>query len=196
MNLPAAREFILQRLLTGLDPRMIYHNYQHTLDVCHTARELGVRESVSPGEMETLETAALFHDTGLLDGYADHEEKSAEYAAEHLPRFGFPEEEIRKIRKLIRCTRLPQEAESRLDQILCDADLYYLGQDEFFVNSFKLKLEWKLFGVRDYTLREWLELQQKFLSSHRYFTATARSEREQGKKRHLTEITELLHHLQ
>ena len=122
--------------------------------------------------------------------------KNRQNMPQHLPRFGFPEEEIRKIRKLIRCTRLPQEAESRLDQILCDADLYYLGQDEFFVNSFKLKLEWKLFGVRDYTLREWLELQQKFLSSHRYFTATARSEREQGKKRHLTEITELLHHLQ
>ncbi|MFH1159643.1 MAG: HD domain-containing protein [bacterium] len=194
MNLPSAKEYILQRLRFDLDSRLVYHSYEHTVDVYEAARELGNREAVPEEDQILLETAALFHDSGMLTGYLDHEEKSASFASEKLPEFGYTNDQISRIRQLILCTRLPQKAETRLEQILCDADLYYLGLDVFFINSFKLRLEWKLFQVHDYSLLQWFELQQKFLAAHRYFTDTARMERESGKKKNLAEIGSILHH--
>jgi len=191
MDLRGAKAFIIEKMRRELDPGYTYHCIGHTLDVYSASLRLIEMEGISGNEAELIEVAALYHDSGMLVKYKDHEDASAELATRFLPGFGFTEKEIQAIINLIMVTRLPQKASSIAEQVLCDADLDYLGRDDFFLHSFELQYEWNRFEIRKTTLTEWLDIQIKFLGEHTYFTKSAASLRNKKKSKNLTEITTL-----
>jgi len=192
MDYQAACDYILQLLASGLSPDLIYHNYDHTVDVWQSTREIAKEEGLTEEERIIAETAALFHDAGMLNYYTNHEKWSAEIAAEALPGFGFSSRQVQTIRELILATRLPQQPSTLLEKVICDADLDYLGSQDFIINSFKLKLEWQLYGVREYTLQDWFQLQDQFLSTHRFFTSISKQRRDKVKKKNLEFIRSVI----
>ena len=122
---------ILSRLENELDPRLGYHNLSHTLDVVEQAEVIAKQEKVNDKhDLLLLKTAAVFHDSGFLTVYKNHEEKSCEIASESLINV-FSEEDINKIRGMIMATKIPQTPHTLLEQIICDADLDYLGRNDF-----------------------------------------------------------------
>jgi predicted metal-dependent HD superfamily phosphohydrolase len=123
--------------------------------------------------------------------YKDHEIASTELASRFLPGFGFSANEIKVINSLIMATRLPQNAASLAEQVLCDADLDYLGRDDFFIHSFELQYEWNSCRVKTTNLSEWMDIQVKFLSDHQYYTKSAAALRNKKKSENLKEITSL-----
>ena len=56
--------------------------------------------------------------------------------------------------------------------IICDADLDYLGREDFDEISNSLKNEFLTYGVIKSEM-EWDRLQVSFFNSHHYFTATS-----------------------
>ncbi len=126
-------------------------------------------ENVFGEDLVLLKTAALFHDAGFLETYSEHEAISCKMARAWLPQFDYSKEEIEKICELILVTKMPQMPKNKLEEILCDADLYYLGTDQFFVTADKLYKELHEAGfVKDQ--EEWRESEIKFLKSQHYFT--------------------------
>lgn len=192
MNYPEARDFIIKKLSNELDPDLSYHNIDHTLDVLHAAGNLADLEHVNQRDRTLLETAALFHDAGMLVTYIGHEEASAELAAKYLPDFEYTKEEIDIISGMIITTKLPQDASSFLEKILCDADLDYLGREDFFMIAQQLRYEWNVLNIRHTTLREWYELQIVFLENHHFFTRSAKSLRDETKADNLRQVKELV----
>jgi predicted metal-dependent HD superfamily phosphohydrolase len=188
MDYTGASEYILKRLRLELNPTLCYHCYEHTIDVLEATRRLNIEENVSAGDRILLETAALYHDAGMLTQYSNHEAVSVRISREVLPSFDYTKKEIDLIADLIMVTKLPQRANNHLEQIICDADLDYLGRSDFYINSFKLRLEWQDNGIRKTTLKEWFDIQIKFLSEHRYFTKTAFDLRNETKLKNLEEI--------
>jgi hypothetical protein len=108
-----------------------------------------------------------------------------------LPSFGYTEAEIDLVCSLINATRLPQIANTKLEKILCDADLDYLGRDDFSMIAHKLRYEWEELGYLHSTLKEWYLLQVEFLEGHQYFTDSAKILRHNGKIKNLLEIKDL-----
>lgn len=192
MDFNAASKYIIDRLQKELKPELRYHCIGHTLDVLNGTRWLADSENIGPHPKILLETAALYHDTGMIVQYADHESASVALAKQTLPGFAYSDSEIDSIAGLIMVTKLPQRPCSHLEQIICDADLDYLGLDDFFIKSFKLRLEWQLCGVRNTTLLEWFDIQLKFITEHQYFTNSAILFRNDKKLKHLEEIKKLL----
>lgn len=193
MDFNGSRSYIIHRLKTELDPSLYYHSVEHTLDVHEATQRLTESENVSGKEKILLETAALYHDCGMLIRYQDHESASCELARKVLPGFGYSLTETEKVCTLIMSTKMPQQAVNLPEQILCDADLDYLGRDDFFIHSFQLRLEWQIHDIKHMNLRAWLESQVEFLTGHRYFTRSAFSQRHVSKIRNLDEILTLLH---
>ncbi len=191
MDFGAAKEYVIRRLREELDPLLTYHCLEHTLDVIESTAHRAEAEHAGAEATRLLLTAALYHDTGMLIRYQDHETASAELARQTLPGFGYTEPEIREIIRLILVTRLPQLPEDHAGEIICDADLDYLGRDDYFYRAFQLQVEWNRFGIRKTDLKEWLSLQVHFLEEHHYFTQSAVGERQQGKLRHLEEMRRL-----
>ena len=192
MDLNEAGKYIIDRLQKELNPPLYYHCEAHTVDVLGSTRWLIDSENIETHDKILLETAALYHDAGMIVQYKDHESASVIIAKQVLPGFGYTEPEINKIAGLIMVTKLPQCPQNLAEQIICDADLDYLGRDEFFIHAFKLRLEWQTNGIRTTTLHEWFEIQVKFLTEHQYFTKSAMLHRNEKKLHHLAEIKRLM----
>lgn len=187
MQFEKACEFILNKLKNELPQHLTYHTVDHTLDVCRAAERIGLQENITAAQMKLLLTAAYYHDCGYLTTTAGHEEESCRVAEEFLPGFGYDSEAIAEICGMIRATRLPQSPQTLAEQILADADLDYLGRDDFFSISDQLFLEFVALGlVTD--KNEWNKMQIKFFENHRYFTATAINLRQAHKEQNQQQI--------
>lgn len=191
MDFLAVREFIIQKLREELPTNLTYHGLHHTLDVYQSSQEIAQVEGVKGDDLILLKTAALFHDAGFTKTYQNHEDAGCEIAKEFLPGFKYSSEQIEKICGMIMATQIPQSPQNHLEQILCDADLYYLGRKDFYSIGNSLFQEFLQQGIVSDEL-SWNKLQVKFLSSHNYFTATAISKRQAKKAKHLQEVKELL----
>jgi hypothetical protein len=191
MDIEGLKRRVILLLTNDLDARLAYHNLEHTLDVYDAAIRLAEMEDVNKKDLPVLQATALLHDIGMLREYIGHEEKSVEIARELLPGFKFGKKEIDKVCEMIMSTMLPQNANGNLEQIICDADLDYLGRPDFHMISLRLKYEWDILGIRPTTLHEWYRIQVDFLSNHTYFTASAKKLRQEMKEEHLRQIMDI-----
>jgi predicted metal-dependent HD superfamily phosphohydrolase len=80
---------------------------------------------------------------------------------------------------------------NKLQEIICDADLDYLGRDDFEEIADNLRKELTEMG-KIKSRKEWDEIQVKFLNQHQYFTATALGSRQQKKQENLERVIERL----
>ncbi len=191
MKITRLKNHIISVLTSGLSEKLSYHNVQHTLNVLHNCNQYIRRMKVAPYDAYLLRTAALFHDTGFMFGYDEHEERSIKYAKEILPNWNYSAREIETISSIIRATKIPQQPNNELENIIADADLEYLGTDKFYPVGKRLFEELKALGKIN-TLDEWNSLQVKFLQNHRYHTPFAQKYREPVKQKHLKELQDKL----
>lgn len=192
MNFETAKNYILHKLQKELDPRLTYHSIGHTLDVLESAERIAEMENIPAHETELLSLACLYHDSGMLITYRGHEEASIHIVKETLPGFGYSPGDIDLVNQMIQSTKLPQSATAHLNKILCDADLDYLGRNDYHMIAHRLKYEWEVLDIKTTTLTEWYQIQKEFLSNHRYFTASAIQLRESGKQENLRQILHIL----
>lgn len=188
MNLPEVEDFILQKLHSELSENLYYHGPHHTLDVADSAIRLARAEGICDEETLTLlRTAALFHDAGFITTYKGHEEEGCRMARVYLPGFGYNAEQISRICGMIEATKLPQNPSTLLEEIICDADLDYLGREDFEPIADTLYRELKTRGlVADKPT--WDAKQIQFLENHKYRTATALATRQPLKQLHLQRL--------
>lgn len=192
MNYRAAKQFIVAKLKSELSERLYYHGLHHTLDVLRVAADLCVSEGVFGRDVILVKTAALFHDSGFITNrHANHEVEGCSLVRQFLPEFDYTPADIGTICDMIMATKIPQSPRNLLEQILCDADLDYLGRPDFFRigNSlYKELLGFHLIGDE----QAWNRLQVRFLSDHRFHTRTNRTLREPVKQRYLSDLRDLV----
>jgi uncharacterized protein len=182
-----AEKFILQKLEEELSPVLFYHGLHHTLDVMEAAMEIADFENMGPEEICLLRIAVAFHDAGFVYTYRHHEQIGCEMAKEILPDFGFNQQQIQTICGMILATRIPQSPQTVLEQIICDADLDYLGREDASAIASTLYDEMLERGeIQDEA--SWNNLQIAFLRSHHYHTAFAKQFREENKKTYLDSL--------
>ncbi len=183
-----AKQYILNQLGSDLSKDFLYHDLSHTLDVTQAVVRYGKLAGLEEHELVLLKTAALYHDVGLIDSLEGHEERSIEIVKEVLPSFGYSSEDVEIIANIIAATKLPQSPKTKLEEFMCDADLDYLGRDDFFILASKLQLEWRRIGVKDIAFDEWIGFEKGFLKEHKYFTKEARELRDAGKQDNLEQL--------
>jgi predicted metal-dependent HD superfamily phosphohydrolase len=182
------RAKVLDILAKDLDPKLTYHNLAHTKDVMAQVERIAMGERVgNPNDILLLRVAALFHDTGFLHTYKHHEEMSCEIMLSHLGKGDLSDKELEKVKGMIMATKIPQTPHNDLEKIICDADLDYLGRDDFRPISEGLKLEFLEFGVIQ-SESQWDPLQIRFFESHSYFTDTCKQDRDPKKQIHLQQL--------
>ena len=182
------KEEILRKLHEGLDPRLTYHSVEHTKDVMQQAERIAISEKISDARLLLLiKIASLFHDTGFLCSYKGHEEKSCDLMFEMLDPKLFNKNELGMISNMILATRLPQAPDTLPEKIICDADLDYLGREDFELISGNLKKEFFSYEII-HSEPEWDQLQVRFFENHIYFTDTSIRERYPVKMQYLEEL--------
>lgn len=185
------QEIILDKLENELPAFLYYHNVKHTVDVVTEVELIGWAEGLDDDGILLLKTAALFHDAGHTIAYDDHEYHGTQLARDYLPKYGYRENQIEKICQIIMATKLPPQPDDIYEEIICDADLDYLGRSDMIPVSNTLYKELKE-QDKIGTLNQWNKLQLKFISGHSYFTRTAQSLREVNKQKQIERIKKLI----
>ncbi|QNF34443.1 HD domain-containing protein [Adhaeribacter swui] len=187
---PQIHAFALQKLQAGLSEKYTYHHVAHTLDVLEQCTKIADLEGVvAPEELFLLQVGALYHDMGFLYTYQGHEDKSCEIADVDLTNFGFSKPQKEVVFGLIKATQVPQNPQTKLEEIICDADLDYLGRPDFYAIGEGLYQEFLWQGIVKNEL-DWNRVQVKFLKNHRYFTPSSIARREKQKQEYLQQVIE------
>jgi len=181
------KQFVVEFLQTRLPPHYFYHNVNHTLDVVQNVLEIGKQEGCSEEELRLLYAAALWHDTGFVETYTDHEAASCRLAATYLPKYGYSELETDKICTLIMATKIPHAPADHLEEIMADADLEYLGKAAPGAKTNDLFRELQ-YVTPELEEAEWNQIQINFLRQHHYFTRFCQVHREPLKQAYLTSL--------
>ncbi len=181
------KERVLGILEEQLPQQLHYHGIHHTLDVLNVCEEYISRRSMPEREANLLRTGALFHDFGFTRSFEDHELNGAKLVERILPDFGFGARDIEVVQGLIMATRIPQTPKTELERIICDADLDYLGRDDYYPISETLYEE--LISLEKIENRkQWSQLQIRFLEAHEYHTDYARENRQPEKEKRISEL--------
>ncbi len=191
MDFKNLERYITSFLAKNLPANLFYHGLHHTILVEHAVEEIALAEGIRGEELFYLKTAALFNDAGFTEQYSNNEEIGAQIAERVLPNFGYNTKQIEQIKALIMATVVPQAPKNQLEKILCDADLFYLGQNHFHEIGSSLMQELMDRGFIK-TEEQWDKIQVRFLSEHVYHTDYARKVARGPKLKHLEEVKERL----
>jgi len=155
---------------TRADEQLVYHNLNHTEHVIKHAVEIGNHYQLSDRDFFIVQCACWFHDVGYLDGRDQHEKKGAEAAAIFLRSLEVNEETIQEIQGCIMATKMPQSPKNLLQQIVCDADLYHLGSEDFKDRNKLMRKETKAVCNKEIDKNLWRLGTLQLLESHHYHT--------------------------
>ena len=175
MGLDRIRNFIINELTSKSLGDCYYHGSEHSLEVEQACIDISKNEdSLTTREVELLRVASLSHDIGHIESMDNHEVLGCNFIIRTMPNFGYTEEDISLVKSLILVTKFPHKPKSLLENIICDADLSYIGTEKYSCQAEKLKKE--LVELHNYKFedeKDWIEFQVSFLEKHVFFTKHA-----------------------
>ena len=136
-----------------------------------STKEIINHVKLSKDDEEVLLLAILFHDTGYINGFEEHEEKSTIIAKEFLTAKNVNLTLIDKICEIIMATKMESTPKNELEKIARDADASHFAKDYFQEASEYLRQELRIHEIHDHSLSEWREANiEMFTTQHRYYT--------------------------
>ncbi len=194
MNLLKETEDYCISRFAELDPaRYIYHNLIHTKEVVEACRILARNEELNQEDTELVMMAAWFHDIGYTQDYMHHEEVSNKIATEFLSSRDLDPDRIGIICGCIEATRIPQTPGNKLEEVLCDADMYHLTFTNFCERTVLLRLERNMFLKEQVSMLDFLKESVNFLKTP-YFTDYAKKMWTDLKTANLEEVNKKILH--
>ena len=179
----------VQLLFQDKQQGLCYHGLEHTLMVVQAASQMAEHYNLSEQDRFVVLAAAYFHDVGYLDGGSkQHEERGAKLATDYLLASGVGADICAKVSSCILATQIPQRPAGLLESILCDADLFHLGSEDFKDRS-KLMLR-ELCHSKNSNISggAWRKMTILLLQQHEYHTDYAKEKLSSKKQQNLQEL--------
>ncbi|HEY5826238.1 MAG TPA: Pycsar system effector family protein [Cyclobacteriaceae bacterium] len=185
-----AKEHVKSLFRSKRDDRFVYHNESHTERVVLSAKEIAAHYKLKGEDYDVLIVAAWFHDIGYFDDASHHEAMGAKLAEDFLKKQKADSAFIERVKAGVLATRMPQQPTNLLEEILCDADLFHLGSDEFFDKNKLMRKEYQLRCDANMDKDTWRARTITLLTNHHYHTDYAKRLLDDGKKRNLAKLKE------
>jgi predicted metal-dependent HD superfamily phosphohydrolase len=184
-----ARDFVTNIFQNRVSKSFKYHNLEHTRQVVRAAEEMADYYQLQTEDRNAVLIAAWFHDTGFSSGESKgHEAISAEIATNFLKERHADPLLIEKVARCIEATKMPQAPGPLIEQIVCDADLFHLGTDDFKVKNEELRDELQENSKEDLTKKKWRKMNITFMENHKYFTDYGKRKLQPVKEKHIEEL--------
>lgn len=190
--LKKARERATKLINEKVPSEYVFHDLKHTEQVAEYSEEIGRANLLNEEELEIVKIAAWFHDTGYTEKYEKNEQIGARLAEEFLREIDYPEEKIEKVKGCILATKVPQNPQNLLEQVVCDADLANLGKKSFFKRNELIREELK--SEKDFDLEDeiWYKGNIEFLKDHKYHTDYAKAMFNKRKKKNIKKLKQMI----
>ena len=169
-----AEMFVLELFKEQLPNTFIYHDFTHTKRVYKSTKEIIENSEINVNEEEILLLAALFHDTGYIKTREGHEEESVKIATAFLTSEKIDQDIIDAVNECIMATKFKEVPNSKLGEIIRDADSSHFAKKYFNEASEFLRKEYEVQGIKTYTAKEWrAENIEVLTEKHRYYSPYA-----------------------
>jgi predicted metal-dependent HD superfamily phosphohydrolase len=185
------RTFVTNLFQNKVNKSITFHNLEHTQGVVLACEEMANYYQFNDEDRLSIYIAAWFHDTGFSSGKAHgHEDVSIHLVTTFLQENKADPAFIQKVVSCIEATKMPQSPKNLNEQVLCDADLFHLGTDEFTLKNKLLRDELTGFSKQDISKKQWRKINISFLENHTYFTDYGRRNLQPVKEKNLEELKE------
>ncbi len=182
-----------EQVIENLPQSFTYHNLEHTSGVAAAAEEIGRNSGLAENDLETVLIAAWLHDIGYEKGCDRHEEASIQTAVKLLKDWNAPTSKIEQVKGLIGATRMPQNPLTISEKVLCDADMYHLGEENILECGEQIRHEFEIFqNLKFETDAEWIQYNIKFFEEHHYFTPYGQTVLEERKRKNIKKLKKML----
>jgi len=172
LRLQDLEEYVFGLLQQKLPQNIYFHTAKWQEEIYHLVELYSRAEEISLEETLLVHTAALLMDVGYIWSYDEHENESIRFAREILPQYRYNEQQIQVVVNLIEATRGMRKPENKLEEILLDAEMSYLGRADFeTLNELYFREMYEHQKVTSWD--EWAKMQMVILSNHRFYTHVA-----------------------
>ncbi|MFT5263804.1 MAG: putative metal-dependent HD superfamily phosphohydrolase [Polaribacter sp.] len=193
--LPQIKDYVSQFITEQVSQDYVYHDLNHTQEVVEGVRAIGVAMNLTEEQLEVLQIAAWFHDTGYDQGSDRHEERSADYARSFLKEKQYNEVRIQEVVRCIMATKLENYPKETLGKVIRDADFTHLGNTSYWERCGRVRQELVLTKRILQSDQEWTESELRFMNSHQYLTEAAERLFGSQKEKHIESIKKRLQRL-
>jgi class 3 adenylate cyclase len=177
LRLGDIEEKVFEGILKDLPESIHFHHLEHARKVYNQSFMLSRAEEIEQEERLIVRTAALMLFTGITQSYANFENRSAVITRELLPRYTYSESQIDQICNLILSTKMPFQPNNKLEEIIIDARMEYLGRSDYPEQIKLLYQELRESGLK-MTGQQFKNHQLELLHEFEYFTTAGRRLRE------------------
>ena len=168
-----AAEQHVHNLLQDLSIDLKFHDIDHTMAVKDRVLMLARMRGLGEEDQFLLSIAALFHDTGYLKTYKNHEAESIQFFNVFIKDHEISDEEKAAIIRLIEVTREDAKPRTDLEMFIKDADLANLGSERYNKTVEHLRYEWKKFLGQEFSDEEWMKTNLEFFTRSNFYTFEA-----------------------
>jgi len=184
LRLQDVEEHVFGLLRQNLPPNIYFHSAKWQEEIYYLVDLYSRAEELTLEETLLVRTAALLMDVGYIWSYDEHESESIRFARETLPQYRYSDQQIQSIVNLIEATRGMRKPENKMEEILIDAEMSYLGRADFeTLNELYFREMYEHQKVNSWD--EWAKMQIVILSNHRFYTHVANVLRDVGPEKQI-----------
>ncbi|AWW00208.1 Pycsar system effector family protein [Arcticibacterium luteifluviistationis] len=164
--------YVSELIKTHADDHLIYHGIKHTQLVVSNAKMLAGYYKLNERDTFIVSASAWFHDTGYCNGTVEeHEERGVDFTIHFLNKYSIDKETLQEIAECIQATTIPQNPKNLLQEIICDADLFHFGTEDFDKFNESMKLETEHCSGEKISDKKWKKSTIKLLEGHTFKTS-------------------------
>jgi class 3 adenylate cyclase len=131
LRLGDLEERVFEDILPGLPDTIHFHGPSFARKVYTQSFLLCRSEEIEQEDRLLVRTAALMLYTGLTQEYHNFQNRSSVLCREILPEYKYSEKQVDQICNLIMSTKEPYHPNNRLENILIDAKMEYIGKPDY-----------------------------------------------------------------
>jgi predicted metal-dependent HD superfamily phosphohydrolase len=170
----------------------IFHTYDRTLKTVASCEEISKAIKLKGADFEVALLASWFLDAGYGGSDEKYKGKSIELATTFLLDQGYPQEGIDRVAGCIRATMIPQSPQNLAEQVVCDADMVFLGAKNFFrVNALR-RVEQERSHDTAISDVEWLGGSAELFTKSQFYTRYVKKEYGKRRSKNLIQVQDQL----
>ena len=189
LRLGDLEEKVLGGLYKELPESLHFHTIEYAKKIYDQSYLLCRSEEIEQEDRLLVRTAALMLFTGLTQEYHNFENRSSVICREILPGFSYSESQIDQICNLIMATKIPFGPNNRLEKILIDVRMDFIGRPNYSSQIKLLYQEMKEAGAK-INGQQFKKQQLEMLFNFDFYTVAARRLREVSGSDQMTTLEE------
>jgi class 3 adenylate cyclase len=177
LRLGDLEEKVFEGILKTLPETLHFHGSEYARKVYNQSFLLCRSEEIEQEDRLLVRTAALMLYTGLTQEYNNFQNRSSVICREVLPEFKYSDIQIDQICNLIMATKKPFNPNNRLEEILIDAKMEFIGRPDY-TNHIKLLFQEQRENGSKINGQQFKKQHQELLFEFQFYTIAAKRMRE------------------